>query len=222
MRKLIGNNWDDILAPQFEAEYYLKLREFLKTEYRSHAIYPSMHDIFNALKLTPPEAVRAVIIGQDPYINPGQAHGLAFSVKEGIEPPPSLKNIFEEIKTDLGLEIPQTGHLEAWAKQGVLLLNTALTVRAGASNSHAGNGWEQLTDSVIAHIGTQNTPTAYLLWGRNAQSKANLVANPSHLVLKAPHPSPLSAHRGFFGCKHFSKTNAYLSENNLPPINWAL
>jgi len=218
-KALIGNAWDDILSPVFASEGYATLRTFLKAEYTTRTIYPAMEDIFTALRLTPPGDVRVVVLGQDPYINPGQAHGLAFSVLNG-QPPPSLLNIYKEINADLGVTASGTGCLTGWAKQGVLLLNAVLTVAAGASNSHKNQGWEPLTDAVVAHLGAQPTPTVFLLWGRNAQAKRPLITHPAHLVLTAPHPSPLSAYAGFFGCGHFSKTNAFLKENGLAEIDW--
>lgn len=219
----IGNDWDDILEGEFDKEYYLKLREFLIQEYKSRTIYPSMYDIFNALKLTPYESVKAVILGQDPYHGPNQAHGLCFSVREGIPAPPSLVNIYKELQTDIpGFEIPNHGYLESWAKQGVLMLNAVLTVRAGAANSHKGKGWEIFTDQVIRHLNRRETPMVFLLWGANAKSKMSLITNPRHLVLTAAHPSPLSAYNGFFGCKHFSQTNRFLEKNGMEPIDWRL
>ncbi|MBO7275679.1 MAG: uracil-DNA glycosylase, partial [Clostridia bacterium] len=195
---------------------------FLKSEYSSHTVYPGMYDIFNALKYTPYSSVKVVIIGQDPYHGPNQAHGLSFSVREGVPPPPSLQNIFKEIKSDLGLPIPNHGCLEKWARQGVLLLNAVLTVRAGQANSHNGQGWETITDSIIRHLNDRQKPMVFLLWGANAGAKSALVTNPSHLVLKCAHPSPLSAYNGFFGCRHFSKANKYLSECGLKEIDWRL
>ena len=218
----IGNDWDDILKDDFSSEHYATLRTFLKSEYSSHTVYPGMYDIFNALKYTPYSSVKVVIIGQDPYHGPNQAHGLSFSVREGVPPPPSLQNIFKEIKSDLGLPIPNHGCLEKWARQGVLLLNAVLTVRAGQANSHKGQGWETITDSIIRHLNDRQKPMVFLLWGANAGAKSALVTNPSHLVLKCAHPSPLSAYNGFFGCKHFSKTNKYLSECGLKEIDWRL
>ena len=223
MRKnLVCNAWDEILQSAFESDYYQNLREFLKAEYSRKTIYPPMHDIFNALKLTPPEKVKVVLLGQDPYINPNQAHGLAFSVKEGNSPPPSLVNIYKELESDLGISPAATGCLIPWTERGVLLLNTSLTVIAGMSNSHKGKGWEKFTDEVIEHLGGREQPTVFLLWGRNARDKKALITNRNHLILEAPHPSPLSAHNGFFGCRHFSKTNAYLIENGLEPIEWRI
>lgn len=181
-----------------------------------------MHDIFNSLKYTPYEKVKAVIIGQDPYHGPGQAHGLCFSVKAGVNPPPSLQNIFKELNADLGISIPNNGELTDWAKQGVLMMNTVLTVRQGQPNSHKGKGWEQLTDAVIKKLNERNVPTAFILWGGNAKAKAPLITNPIHAVFKAAHPSPLSAYNGFFGCRHFSKVNDFLVSNNIQPIDWTI
>ena len=218
----IGNDWDEILKYDFSSEHYAALRTFLKAEYSSHTVYPGMYDIFNALKYTPYSSVKVVIIGQDPYHGPNQAHGLSFSVREGVPPPPSLQNIFKEIKSDLGLPIPNHGCLEKWAKQGVLLLNAVLTVRAGQANSHKGQGWETITDSIIRHLNDRQKPMVFLLWGANAGAKSALITNPSHLVLKCAHPSPLSAYNGFFGCRHFSKANKFLSECGLSEIDWRL
>lgn len=216
----IGNDWDNILADEWKKNYYLELRAFLKSEYYSRQIYPNMNDIFNALKYTSFENTKVVIIGQDPYHGQGQAHGLCFSVKQGVTPPPSLKNIFKELKTDIGKEIPPHGELTDWAKQGVLLLNNVLTVREGQPTSHKGKGWEIFTDRVIAELNKKQTPVVFLLWGAHAQKKAEIITNPIHYKLKSVHPSPLSASRGFLGCKHFSKTNALLQQNGLTPINW--
>lgn len=218
----IGNDWDQVLKEDFLSESYRSLRIFLKDEYSSQTIYPGMYDIFNALKYTAYSAVKVVIIGQDPYHGPNQAHGLSFSVKQGVPPPPSLQNIFKELKSDLGMPIPSHGCLEAWAKQGVLLLNAVLTVRAGQANSHKGQGWEILTDSIIRHLNKRDTPMVFMLWGANAGAKSALITNPSHLVLRSAHPSPLSAYNGFFGCKHFSKANKYLSACGLKEIDWRL
>jgi len=217
---LIGNEWDTILAPAFASDSYAALRKFLISEYSTTRVYPAMGDIFNALKYTPPDKVKVVLLGQDPYINEGQAHGLAFSVKPGCVPPPSLMNIYKQLQSDAGVPIASSGHLVPWAEQGVLLLNTVLTTRSGLSNSHKGKGWELFTDEVIKYLGSRDDVTVFLLWGRNAQSKEPLIANPRHLILKAPHPSPLSASYGFFGCRHFSKTTEYLQRNNIPEINW--
>ena len=220
----IGNDWDSILHDDFASESYQKLRQFLIQEYRTKRIYPDMYDIFNALKYTPYEAVKCVILGQDPYHGEGQAHGLSFSVRQGIQPPPSLVNIFKELRDDLGVDNIQSGSgdLTAWAKQGVLLLNAALTVRAGQANSHHGMGWEQLTDAIIRHLNDREQPMVFLLWGGNARAKASLITNRRHLILQCPHPSPLSAYHGFFGCRHFSQTNAFLTENGMQPIDWKL
>lgn len=216
----IGNDWDDLLAGEFDKPYYLELRRFLKSEYSGFTIYPDMYDIFNALKLTPYSDVKAVILGQDPYHEPKQAHGLAFSVQDGVEPPPSLKNIYKELNTDLGLPIPETGDLTCWAKQGVLLLNTSLTVRRGQANSHRGRGWEIFTDRVISLLNEREKPLVFILWGANARKKTELITNPRHLILTSAHPSPLSAYNGFFGCRHFSKCNNFLRENGLSEIDW--
>ncbi len=217
-----NNDWDDVLAGEFDKEYYKTLRQFLIKEYSSYTIYPSMYDIFNALKVVAYKDVKVVIIGQDPYHGPGQAHGMCFSVKKGIQPPPSLVNIFKEMADDTGCKIPSHGCLQKWADQGVLLLNTVLTVRAGQANSHKGKGWENFTDSVILHLNAREAPMVFLLWGGNAASKAQLITNEHHLILKAPHPSPLSAYRGFFGCKHFSKANRFLESYGMKAVDWEL
>ena len=217
----IGNDWDTILALEFASESYLRLREFLKREYATKRIYPDMYDIFNALKYTAYKDVKCVILGQDPYHGEGQAHGLSLSVRQGVQPPPSLVNIFKEIYDDLGIDNRGgSGDLTCWAKQGVLLLNAALTVREGQANSHHGMGWEQLTDAIILHLNEREQPMVFLLWGSNARAKASFITNPKHLILQCPHPSPLSASRGFFGCRHFSKTNAFLTANGMTPIDW--
>lgn len=218
----IGNSWDTILQDEFKKDYYLKLREFLKYEYSHYHVYPNMYDIFNALKYTDYNDVRAVILGQDPYHGPGQAHGLCFSVKKGVVPPPSLKNIFKELYEDLGVVPPQSGELIPWTKQGVLLLNTVLTVRQGQANSHKGKGWEQLTDSIIKKLNEREKPIAFILWGGNARSKSGLITNPKHGIFQCAHPSPLSAFNGFFGCRHFSKVNNFLIQNGMEPIDWSL
>lgn len=215
----IQNSWDEVLSDEFKSEYYLKLREFLKKEYFSRTIYPPMNDIFNALKLTPYEKVKVVILGQDPYHEKGQAEGLCFSVPKGVKTPPSLVNIFKEIKDDLNID-NLSPELSCWAKQGVLLLNTSLTVREGQANSHSGKGWEILTDAIIKKLNDRKQPIVFLLWGANARSKAAFITNKNHLVLSAAHPSPLSAYNGFFGCKHFSKTNEFLIKNGIEPIDW--
>lgn len=216
----IGNDWDDILKDEWEKPYYIALRQFLKKEYSTQRIYPDMHDIFNALKYTSFENTKVVIIGQDPYHGYGQAHGLCFSVKKGVVPPPSLKNIFKELNSDVGKEIPSHGELTDWAKQGVLLLNAVLTVREGQPTSHAKMGWETFTDRVISELNKKEAPVVFLLWGAYAQRKAEIITNPLHKKLMSVHPSPLSASRGFFGCKHFSKTNQLLQNAGLEPINW--
>ncbi len=218
----INNEWDALLADEIKKDYYLRLREFLKSEYSTRRIYPPMNDIFNALRHTSYSDVKAVILGQDPYHGAGQAHGMCFSVKKGTPPPPSLQNIFKELKTDLGIDPPSHGELTAWADSGVLLLNTVLTVREGAANSHKGMGWEQFTDRIIELLNQREQPMVFLLWGGNARSKARLITNPKHLVLQCAHPSPLSAFNGFFGCRHFSKTNEFLEKNGIEPINWRL
>ncbi len=216
------NEWDALLADEFQKDYYLQLRRFLKSEYASQTVYPDMYHIFNALQSTSYSDVKAVILGQDPYHGPGQAHGLCFSVQKGIAPPPSLQNIFKELQSDLGLPIPSHGELTSWTKQGVLLLNTVLTVRQGLPNSHRNKGWEQFTDRVIELLNARETPMVFLLWGANAGAKAALITNPAHRILKTVHPSPLSAHRGWFGCKHFSKANAFLQSVGQSPIDWRI
>lgn len=218
----IGNSWDTLLAEEFEKAYYKELRAFLIAEYKSGPVYPPAASIFNALKATPYENVRAVIIGQDPYHGEGQAHGLCFSVQRGVKTPPSLLNIYKELQSDLGFAIPSHGYLAKWADEGVLLLNAVLTVRAGVPNSHKGKGWELLTDRVIQLLNEREKPMVFLLWGANAQKKAELITNPKHLILKAPHPSPLSAHAGFFGCRHFSRANAFLSACGEGAIDWQI
>lgn len=218
----IGNEWDALLADEIKKDYYLRLREFLKKEYSTRTIYPPMNDIFNALRRTSYSDVKAVILGQDPYHGAGQAHGMCFSVKKGTPPPPSLQNIFKELKSDLGIDPPNHGELTAWADSGVLLLNTVLTVREGAANSHKGMGWEQFTDRIIQLLNQREQPMVFLLWGGNARAKAGLITNQNHLVLQCAHPSPLSAYNGFFGCRHFSKTNEFLKQHGIEPINWKL
>lgn len=216
----IGNDWDAVLTGEFDKEYYQKLRVFLKREYASGPVYPDMYDIFNALRLTPYSAVSVVILGQDPYHGPGQAHGLSFSVRRGVPVPPSLSNIFQEIQSDVGAPIPPHGCLESWARQGVLLLNTVLTVRAGRPNSHRGAGWEIFTDHVIEKLALRPEPMVFMLWGANARAKAPLLRGTPHLVLQCAHPSPLSA-SGFFGCRHFSRANEFLVRNGQKPIDWS-
>ncbi len=216
----LKNEWNDILKDEFESEYYLKLREFLAEEYRNFRIFPDMHDIFNALVLTPYNDVKVVILGQDPYHGEGQAHGLAFSVKDGIPLPPSLKNIYKEIYAETGNTPPESGNLTRWARQGVLLLNAALTVREGQANSHHGKGWELFTDAIIRHLNEREKPIIFLLWGRNAKEKESLITNKHHKVFTAAHPSPLSAHNGFFGCGHFNSANRELILSGEMPIIW--
>ncbi len=216
----IGNDWDNLLKEDFGSEYYLKLREFLKAEYSTRRIYPPMNDIFNALRYTSYEDTRVVILGQDPYHGLGQAHGLCFSVKEGVAQPPSLKNIFKEL-IDEGLISPKvSGELTGWARQGVLLLNTTLTVREGQPQSHKGRGWEVLTDKIISLLNKKDKPVVFMLWGANARAKKLLLDNPRHLVLECAHPSPLSAYAGFFGCNHFTLANEFLCKNGINKIDW--
>ncbi len=218
----LGNDWDEILADEFEKPYYKELRAFLKAEYRAERIYPEMNDIFNALKASSFKDTRVVIIGQDPYHGKGQAHGMCFSVKKGVPPPPSLKNIFTELASDVGFKFAGHGELAVWAEQGVLLLNTVLTVREGCPNSHKGKGWESFTDRVISELNRKETPVVFLLWGANAKNKAKIITNPIHKKLETVHPSPLSAYGGFFGCRHFSKCNEILINSGQKPINWQI
>lgn len=218
----LGGGWDEALAPLFECENYKRIREFLKQEYSHHIVYPDMYDIFNCFKLTPLNSVKAVILGQDPYHNVGQAHGLCFSVQDGVEPPPSLVNIYKELHDDVGCTIPKSGNLTKWAKEGVLLLNTALTVRAHRANSHRDCGWTWFTDSVIKLVSDRREHAVFILWGANARSKKPLIDRSRHLVLECAHPSPLSAFNGFFGCRHFSKTNEFLKAHGIAPIDWQL
>ena len=218
----LGNEWDEILREEFESDYYRRIRAILKKEYAEYEIYPPKEDIFNALRYTSYSDVKAVLLGQDPYHGPGQAHGLCFSVRPGVEPPPSLKNIFRELETDMGLEPPTSGFLTPWAQEGVLLLNTTLTVRRGQANSHKNLGWTQFTDAVIRKLNDRTQPIVFLLWGGNARSKRELITNPQHLVLETVHPSPLSAYNGFFGCRHFSQCNEFLMKNGVAPIDWTL
>ena len=218
----ITNDWQQPLAEEFKKPYYKDLYKKVLEEYRTRQIFPNPDDIFNAFHLTPLKDVKVVILGQDPYHNDGQAHGLCFSVKPDVEVPPSLVNIYQELHDDLGCKIPNNGYLVKWAKQGVLMLNTVLTVRAHQANSHRGIGWEQFTDAVIRAVNAQDRPIVFLLWGRPAQMKKSMLNKPKHLILEAPHPSPLSAYRGFFGCKHFSQTNAFLEKNGIEPIDWQI
>ena len=212
----IGNDWDERLAGEFEKEYYLALRQFLIEEYRRYQVYPGMYDIFNALKYTSFADTKVVILGQDPYHGPGQAHGLCFSVKKGVEPPPSLQNIFKELMEDVGIPRPPHGELTCWAREGVL------TVRAHQPNSHKGKGWEILTDRIISELNHKTTPVVFLLWGANARSKKKLITNPQHVILETVHPSPLSAYGGFFGCRHFSQANRVLEQSGQAPIDWTV
>lgn len=218
----IGNTWDRLLAGEYEKEYYQKLRAFLISEYRSRQIYPDMHDIFNALKATDYDDVKAVILGQDPYHEPGQAHGMSFSVMKGVKQPPSLVNIFRELKDDLGIDPPDHGYLGKWAQQGVLLLNTCLTVREHQANSHKGKGWEIFTDRVIELLNEREKPMVFILWGANARSKQQLITGKQHLILTGAHPSPLSAYNGFYGGKYFSRTNDFLESCGQTPVDWDL
>ncbi len=219
---ILHNDWSEHLEEEFQKDYYLQLRKFLIDEYRSAKVYPDMYDIFNALHYTALEAVKVVILGQDPYHGPGQAHGLSFSVKPGIKPPPSLQNIYKELHDDLGCDIPNHGHLLHWTKQGVLLLNTALTVRAHSANSHSGAGWEVFTNRVIELVNSKDTPVVFILWGSHAQKKIELITNSSHCIIKSPHPSPYSADRGFFGSRPFSRANRFLAEHNRGEVDWQL
>jgi uracil-DNA glycosylase len=217
-----GNDWDELLQDEFKKRYYANLREFLKQEYQSCTIYPDMNDIFNALKLTAYNDVKVVILGQDPYHEPGQAHGLCFSVQAGTRRPPSLDNIFKELTDDTGIIPPPHGDLTSWAKSGVLLLNTVLTVRQGMANSHRNKGWEFFTDKIIELLNNRTQPIVFILWGMNARAKTTLLTNPVHMVLTSAHPSPLSAHNGFFGNRHFSRANIFLEENGREAVNWRL
>ncbi|HHX13941.1 MAG TPA: uracil-DNA glycosylase [Clostridiales bacterium] len=218
----LGNDWDELLKEDFQSESYQQLRQFLISEYRSRRIYPSMYDIFNALKYTPYAKVKVVILGQDPYHEPGQAHGLCFSVLPGVRRPPSLENIFKELAADVGFTAPAHGYLRHWAESGVLLLNAVLTVREGQASSHKGKGWEQITDRIIEILNKRADPMVFLLWGAQARAKMPYITNPHHLVLTAAHPSPLSAHNGFFGCRHFSRANRFLIDQGSEAIDWQL
>ena len=218
----IGNDWDILLKDQWDKPYYQRLRKELIKEYKNYTVYPDKYDIFNALKKVSYEDAKVIILGQDPYHGPNQAHGYAFSVKEGVRIPPSLLNIYKEMHDDIKTFIPNNGNLEKWAKQGVLLLNTSFTVRAGEANSHQNIGWEILTDRIIKILNDRQKPLVFILWGKNAQSKERFITNPNHLIIKSFHPSPLSARRGFFGSKPFSKTNNFLKENGMDPIDWQI
>ena len=218
----ITNDWLEAIGDEFKKEYYRDLYNFVKDEYSKTVIYPPADDIFNAFHFTPLSKVRVLLLGQDPYHNENQAHGLSFSVQPGQDIPPSLQNIYKELNDDLGCYIPNNGFLKKWAEQGVLLLNTVLTVRAHQANSHKNRGWELFTDAIINAVNKQDRPIVYFLWGAPAQKKAAMLNNPKHLVLQAPHPSPLSAYRGFFGCRHFSKCNDFLVKNGLEPIDWQI
>ena len=219
---MIQNDWLEPLTPEFQKPYYAELFRFVKNEYAARKIFPPADDIFNAFHLTPLHAVKVVILGQDPYHNDGQAHGLCFSVKPDVDIPPSLVNIYQELHDDLGCYVPNNGYLTKWASQGVLMLNTVLTVRAHQANSHRGMGWEEFTDAAIRILDEQDRPMVFILWGSPAQKKEKMLHNPKHLILKAPHPSPLSAYRGFFGSKPFRRTNDFLKENGLEPIDWQI
>jgi uracil-DNA glycosylase len=218
----ITNDWLNVIGEEFHKNYYTDLYKFIKNEYNQTLVFPQAEDIFNAFHLTPLEKVKAVIIGQDPYHNDGQAHGLCFSVKPNIDIPPSLVNIYKELQDDLGCKIPNNGYLVKWAEQGVLLLNSVLTVRAHQAFSHQSKGWENFTDAVIRAINELDRPVVFILWGKPAQMKKKMLNNSKHLVLEAPHPSPLSSYRGFFGSKPFSKTNQFLISNNIEPIDWQI
>ena len=219
---MLQNDWAEAVGEEFKKPYYASLYKFVKEEYGARTIYPPADDIFNAMHLTPLSQVKVLILGQDPYHNKGQAHGLCFSVRPEVEIPPSLVNIYKELQDDLGCTIPNNGYLVKWAKQGVLMLNTVLTVRAHQAFSHQGKGWEQFTDAIIHAVNEQERPVVYMLWGKPAQSKIPMLTNPKHLILKAPHPSPLSAYRGFFGCRHFSQANDFLKANGVEPIDWQI
>lgn len=219
---MLSDEWQQALEEEFRKPYYKTLFEFVKEEYSKTAVYPPAEDIFNAMHLTPLSKVKVLILGQDPYHGDRQAHGLSFSVMPKTDIPPSLQNIYQELHDDLGCTIPNNGYLKKWAEQGVLLLNTVLTVRAHQPNSHQGHGWEHFTDAIIQAVNAQDRPIVYMLWGKPAQSKIPMLKNPKHLILKAPHPSPLSAYRGFFGCKHFSQANAFLQEHGVEPIDWQI
>lgn len=218
----INQEWQEALRDEFQKDYYMNLMEFVSDAYENNEVFPPANEVFNALNYTPLSKVKAVIIGQDPYHDNGQAHGLCFSVKPGVKIPPSLINIYKELHDDIGFEIPQDGYLVKWAAQGVLMINTVLTVNAHEANSHKGKGWEKFTDAIIEKVNQQDRPIVFLLWGAPAQKKKKMLDNPKHLILEAPHPSPLSVYRGFWGCKHFSKTNEFLVANGETPIDWQI
>ena len=220
--QILKNDWHSLLEGEFKKDYYIELRKFLIDEYKTKTIYPNMYDIFNALHYTKYEDVKVVILGQDPYHGPNQAHGLSFSVNPGVPAPPSLVNIFKELNDDLGCYIPNNGYLKKWTEQGILLLNTVLTVRAGQANSHKNMGWEYFTDKVISLLNSREEPIVFILWGKNAQSKQTIINNPKHCIIKSVHPSPLSAYRGFFGSKPFSKANQFLISIGKEPIDWQI
>ena len=222
MKQILNDSWWQQLKDEFDKPYYQELREMLKREYAEHTVYPEPNDIYNALHYTSYENVRVVILGQDPYHGPDQAHGLSFSVQPGVNPPPSLKNIFIELQNDIGADIPNHGSLVSWAKQGVLLLNTVLTVRRGQANSHKGKGWEQLTDSIIDVLNKRDKPVVFILWGRHAQMKKERIDTSKHFIIQSPHPSPFSARNGFFGSRPFSRANQYLEQIGDEPIDWSL
>ncbi|MEC0242950.1 uracil-DNA glycosylase [Paenibacillus dokdonensis] len=222
MEKMFDNDWDEQLQEEVEKPYFNELRYALAKEYKLHTVYPSKENLFQALKLTSYEHTKVVILGQDPYHGPGQAHGLSFSVLPGVRIPPSLSNIYKELHSDLGVPIPNNGYLVPWAKQGVLLLNTVLTVRDGQANSHKGLGWERFTDAVIEKLNERDQPVVFILWGSHAQKKGAFIDRNKHLVLESVHPSPLSVHRGFYGSKPFSKTNAFLESHGMKPIDWSI
>jgi uracil-DNA glycosylase len=221
-KNILKNDWQEVLGEEFQKPYYRQLREFLKNEYENYTVYPKQEDIFNALQYTPYRDVKTVILGQDPYHGPGQAHGLSFSVKPDVKIPPSLKNIFKEMQADLGCDIPNNGYLVKWAKEGVLLLNTVLTVRKGQAHSHKGKGWELFTDRVIQKLNEREKPVIFILWGKPAQEKGKLIDDSKHFILTSPHPSPFSARKGFFGSRPFSKANELLRKQGEEPIDWKI
>lgn len=221
-KNILKNDWQEVLGEEFQKPYYSQLREFLKNEYENYTVYPKQEDVFNALQYTPYRDVKTVILGQDPYHGPGQAHGLSFSVKPDVKIPPSLKNIFKEMQNDLGCDIPNNGYLVKWAKEGVLLLNTVLTVRKGQAHSHKGKGWELFTDRVIQKLNEREKPVIFILWGKPAQEKGKLIDDSKHFILTSPHPSPFSARKGFFGSRPFSKANELLKKQGEEPIDWKL